>query len=245
MAGMNVNRIWLILTTFFIGIAGIPCGYGVLAESGGLGGGYPGMNGSEVIAGAASTIPSPPLVTNPNAGHLPGSIISSPTSVTGLTGQTGSGFLCSGPDLAAGNLNHPPSVNAEDEFTFTITVTNSGTESTEETGIEVTLPGNVIITPSTTVPPLEPGESIEITITITIPPETSIGNGFFQVNLDPNRKNPECSRLNNNISDTILILPGGMTLEEYDLLTLQNDMIKYTELLSRLSHQGGGDPLYI
>jgi len=139
-------------------------------------------------------------------------------------------FLCPDPDLDLQNLNFPPSVNIGSEFTFTLSVTNTGYFTSEETEIQIMLPNFVIMTLPDTIPPLEPGESIEITITITIPPDASIGNGLFQVILNPENLNPECSNTNNNLSNTLLILPPGMTPEEYEMLTNPGPFTKITEL---------------
>ncbi len=138
-------------------------------------------------------------------------------------------FLCPYPDLAISNLDYQSPANSGSEFTFTVTVTNTGTVASEETAIQAVLPFNVPVTIDETVPSLQPGESIEITITITIPSGVSIGNGFFSVILDPQLQNEECSQTNNQESGIILVLPPGMTQEEYEKLTNPGPFYKISQ----------------
>jgi len=128
-----------------------------------------------------------------------------------VTAQDPDPFDCPYPDLEIKALNYQSPTHTGSEFTFTITVTNKGLATSEETEIQILLPLFVTMTAPVTVPPLQPGESIEITITITIPPEVSNGYGSLQVTINPGNVNPECSYSNNHLSGDLLILPPGMT----------------------------------
>lgn len=143
--------------------------------------------------------------------------------------------ICPYSDLGITQMNYQSYTNVGGEFTFTITVTNSGTVASEESSIQVTFPGFESWIITETVPPLQPGETVEITVTITIPSTVSIGNGPFSVNLNPGNQNQECSQSNNSSMGLLLILPPGMTLELYKQMTNGQQFYKITDLFRDLS----------
>lgn len=125
---------------------------------------------------------------------------------------------CPYPDMTPENLQYQSPFTAAHEFSFTFTTYNRGNAASGTTPIQVVLPDYTIIDIPDMVPPLQPGESIEMTETFIIP-AISYGRGMFQVILDPDNTMTECIKTNNDIQGFLRILSICCSPEEYEQQT--------------------------
>lgn len=123
--------------------------------------------------------------------------------------------VCFTADLTVSDLIVPSEITAGDDFSCTFTVKNEGVMTSDETPIQIVLPGGITLDVSETVPPLTPGESITLTISNTIPADVS-GFGFYDVILDPNHVTQDCFPTDNTVGGFMRILPVGITAKAYE-----------------------------
>jgi len=77
----------------------------------------------------------------------------------------------------------------------------------------------LVVDLSDTVPPLEPEESVTLTVNVPIPSDIVPGYGSFQLIIDKKNTNFDCLVVDNWIEGSLRILPIGVTPEEYKILT--------------------------
>lgn len=148
---------------------------------------------------------------------------------------------CQYPDLTPENLRYQSPFTAAQEFTCTFIVYNRGNAPSGITPVQVVLPDYTIIDLEDPIPPLKPGESIEMTETFIIP-AISYGRGMFEVILDPENVIDECMESNNNIQGFLRILSICYSPEEYEKQT-QVATVKNSAFSS--SKSGSSGPIAI